>query len=50
VARAPSLGHDLVVLQQCDGELQEDVTARRLAEAGWLDGEVCDSFPASDPH
>lgn len=49
MARAPSLTHDLVVLQQHNGELQEDVMERSLAALGWLDAEIGDSFPASDP-
>jgi len=49
VARAPSLTHDLVVLQQHNGELQEDVVERSVAIGGWLDAEIDDSFPASDP-
>jgi len=49
MARAPSLTHDLVVLQQHNGELQEDVMERSIAAGGWLDAEIGDSFPASDP-
>jgi hypothetical protein len=49
MARAPSLTHDLVVVQQHNGELQEDVMERSVAEGGWLDAEIGDSFPASDP-
>jgi hypothetical protein len=49
MARAPSLTHDLVVLQQHNGELQEDVMERSVAAGGWLDAEIGDSFPASDP-
>src|SRR5579862_4652944 len=49
MARAPSLTHDLVVLQQPNDELQEDVVERSLAAPGWLDAEIGDSFPASDP-
>jgi hypothetical protein len=49
VARAPSPTHDLVVVQQDNGELAEDVVDRSLAEGGWLDEEISDSFPASDP-
>ena len=30
-------------------ELDEDVVSRREAEGGWLDAELRDSFPASDP-
>ncbi|HWD54302.1 MAG TPA: hypothetical protein VG346_04230 [Acidimicrobiales bacterium] len=49
MVRAPSLTHDLVVVQQDNGELQEDVMARSLAQGGWLDEEISESFPASDP-
>jgi hypothetical protein len=49
VARAPSLTHDLVVVRQDNGELQEDVMERSVTEHGWLDAEISDSFPASDP-
>ncbi len=49
MARAPSLTHDLVVVQQGNGELQEDVMERSVADGGWLDAEISDSFPASDP-
>jgi hypothetical protein len=49
MARATSLTHDLVVLQQHNGELQEDVMERSFAADGWLDAEIDDSFPASDP-
>lgn len=49
MARAPSLTHDLVVLKQHNGELQEDVMERSVAAGGWLDAEIDDSFPASDP-
>jgi hypothetical protein len=49
MSRAPSPTHDLVVLQQHNGELQEDVMERSLVAAGWLDAEIGDSFPASDP-
>jgi hypothetical protein len=49
VARAPSLTHELVVLQQPNGELQQDVVERSVATGGWLDAELDDSFPASDP-
>ena len=49
MARAPSLTHDLVVLQQHNGELQEDVVERSVAMGGWLDAEIDGSFPASDP-
>jgi hypothetical protein len=49
MARAPSLTHDLVVVQQDNGELAEDVMDRSLADGGWLDEEISDSFPASDP-
>jgi hypothetical protein len=49
VARAPSLTHDLVVVQQHNGELQEDVVERSLAAGSWLDAEIDGTFPASDP-
>jgi hypothetical protein len=49
MARATSLTHDLVVPQQHNGELQEDVMERSFAADGWLDAEIDDSFPASDP-
>jgi hypothetical protein len=49
MARAPTLTHDLVVLQQPNGELQEDVVERFVAMGGWLDAEIDGSFPASDP-
>ncbi|HEY1651739.1 MAG TPA: hypothetical protein VGG09_07640 [Acidimicrobiales bacterium] len=49
VARAPSLTHDLVVVQQDNGELAEDVMERSRADGGWLDEEISESFPASDP-
>jgi hypothetical protein len=49
VARAPSLTHELVVLQQPNGELLEDVVERSVVTGGWLDAEIDDSFPASDP-
>jgi hypothetical protein len=49
MARAPSLTHDIVVLQQHNGELQEEVMERPPAVGGWLDAEIDDSFPASDP-
>jgi hypothetical protein len=40
--------HDGVVVGQ-DGESQEDVTEGIVASGGWLDAEISDSFPASDP-
>jgi hypothetical protein len=43
------LTHDLVVPRQDDGELQEDLMERSQADGGWLDAEISDSFPASDP-
>ena len=49
MARAPSLTHDIVVLKQHNGELQADVMERCQAAGGWLDAEIDDSFPASDP-
>jgi hypothetical protein len=49
MARAPSLTHDLVVVQQDNGELPEVGNDDALAEGGWLDEEISDSFPASDP-
>jgi hypothetical protein len=49
MARAASLTHDLVVVQPDDGERQEDVIERSLAQGGWLDEEISESFPASDP-
>jgi hypothetical protein len=49
LARAPSLTHDLLVRRQHTGELQEDLMERFLAADGWLDAEIDDSFPASDP-
>lgn len=49
MARAPSLTHDLVVLKQHNGELQEDVMERSLVAGDWLDAEIDASFPASDP-
>ena len=49
MARAPSLTHDLTVLRRDNGELQEDRVERSLDEGGWLDAEISDSFPASDP-
>lgn len=49
MGRAPSLTHDIVVLKQHNGELAEDVMERYVAAEGWLDAEIDDSFPASDP-
>lgn len=49
MARGPSLTHSLVVLQQYNGEREEDVMERFLADGGWLDAEIDGSFPASDP-
>lgn len=49
MARPASLTHDLVVVQQDNSEGQEDVTDRSLGEGGWLDEEISESFPASDP-
>jgi hypothetical protein len=40
---------DLVVVPQQNGELQEDVVERCPDGLGWLDAEISDSFPASDP-
>jgi hypothetical protein len=37
------------VLRPDDGERQEDLMERSLADEGWLDAEISDSFPASDP-
>jgi hypothetical protein len=37
------------VVQQDNGELQQDVIDSSLADGGWLDEEISDSFPASDP-
>lgn len=49
MARVLLLTHDLVVLRRDNGELQEDRVEGSLAEGGWLDAEISDSFPASDP-
>ncbi|HEY6474402.1 MAG TPA: hypothetical protein VIY26_16020 [Acidimicrobiales bacterium] len=49
MADSPPQALDLVVLQQQNGELQEDVVERRPDGLGWLDSEIRDSFPASDP-
>jgi hypothetical protein len=35
-------GHD-------DGERREEATVGTVASGGWLDAEISDSFPASDP-
>jgi hypothetical protein len=40
---------DLVVPRRQSGELREDVIERRPGGLGWLDAEISDSFPASDP-
>ncbi len=34
---------------QDNGELQEDVVPKAILEGGWLDAELRDTFPASDP-
>ena len=49
MARGASLTHDLVVVQQDNGKQQEDATERSNAQGGWLDEEISESFPASDP-
>jgi hypothetical protein len=49
MARVASLTHDLVVVQKGDGEPEEDAMERSVAEGGWLDEEISESFPASDP-
>jgi hypothetical protein len=38
-----------VIVMQDNGELQEDVVPAARLEGGWLDAELRDSFPASDP-
>ena len=49
MARVASLTHDLVVVQQDDGEPEENAMERPVAAGGWLDEEISESFPASDP-
>jgi hypothetical protein len=49
MAHAPSLTHDLIVVEPDKDERQEDAMESSLAEGGWLDEEISDSFPASDP-
>jgi hypothetical protein len=49
MADPPAAALDLVVLQQQKGDWQEDVAERRPDGLGWLDAEISDSFPASDP-
>jgi hypothetical protein len=49
MVRGPSLTHDLVVLRLHNGGPQEDVMEGFPAAGGWLDDEISDSFPASDP-
>jgi hypothetical protein len=49
MADPPAAALDLVVLQQQQGDLQQDVVERRPDGLGWLDAEISDSFPASDP-
>ncbi len=34
---------------QENGELREDVVPKAVLEGGWLDAELRDTFPASDP-
>jgi RecA/RadA recombinase len=48
-ARGPWLTQDLVVSQQDRGEPQEDTMESLHPAGGWLDAEIDDSFPASDP-
>jgi hypothetical protein len=49
MARAASLTHDLAVVRQDDGEIEEDVVEHSVAREAWLDEEISESFPASDP-
>jgi hypothetical protein len=50
MARAHSTTHDLVVLMQDNGELQEDVVAKSATDdEDSVDLEDEESFPASDP-
>jgi hypothetical protein len=51
MARADSNTHELVVLKQDNGELQEDVVAKSTIddEEENVDEEEEESFPASDP-
>ena len=49
MADQPPPAFDLVVLQQPNGELQEDIVERAPGGLGWLDTEISESFPASDP-
>jgi hypothetical protein len=41
--------HDLVVVMQKNGEIHEDGVAKATLSGGWLDAELRDTFPASDP-
>lgn len=50
MARAHSTTHDLVVLKQDNGELQEDVVAKSdIDDEDSVELEDEESFPASDP-
>ncbi len=43
-----STTHDGVVMED-NGERQHDVVPKTISEGGWLDAELRDTFPASDP-
>lgn len=49
MARERHPTHDLVVVQQDNGELQEDITPRTDGDDARLDQELEGTFPASDP-
>ncbi|HWF15113.1 MAG TPA: hypothetical protein VG244_02920 [Acidimicrobiales bacterium] len=37
------------MVQQDNGEQQEDMMDSSVPDGGWLDEEISESFPASDP-
>jgi hypothetical protein len=49
LARPGSTTHDLVVVMQNNHEIHEDEVAKAAPGGGWLDAELRDTFPASDP-
>jgi hypothetical protein len=49
LARPGSTTHDLVVVMQENGEIHEDGAPKSTLGGGWLDAELRDTFPASDP-
>jgi hypothetical protein len=49
LAPPASTTHDLAVVMQDNGEIHEDGVAKATLGGGWLDAELRDTFPASDP-